>query len=350
MELRPERMNCPFCSRMAPTKSVAAPPWFAEERGVEVIIGCHCEACGLMLIDTDGDGSVEPGLQALFDGATTTERVFLAKTNLRWLDEVVYGSWIVRRLLEAHQAASSVLSGFGLANGEVVSSGGGIDHSNVLVLVDSPGGRFTVRVHAPDRNEATVRSEIYWLRQLKSEGLRVPSPVIGVDGSGLQEATIEAGSRFCTAYSWLPGDRLEAIPMEERSAELASSIGQALAEMHLLGLDPELPDWFSRPSYGSSDISGAEECGSDDALLRELDASSPRGLIHHEVGANNIIVHDREASFIDFTTLGWGPLVHDVITVAGEFCQSEMGMLLAAYDTVRPLTDAESTWIQQRLP
>jgi Ser/Thr protein kinase RdoA (MazF antagonist) len=269
----------------------------------------------------------------------------------RWFDDVVYASWMTQRLLEAHQASSAILVEFGLEDAKVVGSAGGIDHANVMVLVESPDGRQTIRVHASEASEARVRSEIYWLSRLGERiSVKVPEPLIGLDGSQMQTAQIDAGDRLCTAYSWLPGVRL-AEEMEQPSAMIAS-IGRALAEIHMCGTSPEVPQWFSRPEYDVSTTAGAESLSGDDAQLVALQESGQSyGLIHRELGHHNILVDAQEGvSFIDFTTLGWGFFVHDIGTVVRGLREDQWDVFFEAYQSVRALPAAELKWIDDRLP
>ena len=70
--------------------------------------------------------------------------VALGQTNRSWVDDVVYGSGMVRRLLESHEAATATLSGFALVDAAVVSSAGGIDHASVLRVGRASSGSLTV--------------------------------------------------------------------------------------------------------------------------------------------------------------------------------------------------------------
>lgn len=334
--------NCPFCRAPARTTWVNPPEWHTDE--ARQILRCACDAdCGAMLLDfEDRHPRIDASLQDLLDAATPSERAFLSGSNRNWVDEVVYGPYLVQRLLEAQRAAAVAVDAFGFDDARVVGSAGGLDHANVLVVLDVGDRRFTIRVHGRDAEHNVVRSEAFWLESLAERArARVPEPVSGLDGRYVQRVESSDGARFCTAYRWIDGEMLATVGDHERTPRTIAAIGETLGTLHRHTQACLFPDWFARPRYGIARIRQRAEADPDilarfAALEKNPDAF---GLVMHETGALSVILKDGHASLIDFRPFGWGYFLSDVAAIRRDLRPDERHVFLEAYRVTHALPD-----------
>ena len=345
---------CLFCGSIISSATVAAPEWHSADR--RPILQFRCEdKCGTMLLDTvKGSVELDPKMISLLNDASPEELEFLSTTNRTWIDGVVYGSWLIEELLYVYQIAAIAVSRFGFINAKILSTAGGVDHGNTLLFINASKGRFTLRVYAPDTEESHVLSEIYWLNSLNRDtNVSVPLPLCGLDGSEVHKISLEPGFRYCTAFNWIEGVRLEAIASSARSPEVIGSIGKNLAAMHNYAATCTLPTWFNRPEYGLARF--RQNLGPDPRekvrnILRRIEklgeSRNVFGLIHHETGSNNILINDNSSAFIDFRSFGWGYYFLDIVQVLRDLQPEESRFFLAAYQQERELAPNSSEMIE----
>jgi hypothetical protein len=117
-----------------------------------------------MLIDLEGKHSkIKSTVLELLNDVTQEELLFLSRSNSNWVDDVIYEPYMVQRLLEAQRAATIASDRFGFEDADVIGTAGGLDFSNILVMVEAGEGRFTIRVLGVEVEDNVVRSEAFWL-------------------------------------------------------------------------------------------------------------------------------------------------------------------------------------------
>jgi len=157
---------------------------------------------------------------------------------------------------------------------------------------------------------------------------------------------------------------LQGRDVEQPSLIQCEAIGQTLAKMHLasesfLANQPETTanprggEWRSQTAEAVMPLLSQEE----QALLQEAlnlqakcDESLPKGIIHADLFRDNVLFDgDNLGGFIDFYYACYDVLVYDLAIAANDWCVLEDGRfddarlsaLLNAYQSVRPLSEAE---------
>ncbi len=135
-------------------------------------------------MDLEGEHpKIESTVLDLLKGATQEELSFLSRSNSNWVDDVVYGPYLVQRLIEAQRYATLASDRFGFEDADVIGSAGGLDFAHVLVMVEAGERRFTI-LHGARVEENVVRSEAFWLNSLLREArANVPVPIRDLDGA-----------------------------------------------------------------------------------------------------------------------------------------------------------------------
>lgn len=336
---------CPFCGAMVPIEKVNAPKWHSADKRLILQYQCQ-DNCGTMLMDTVVGGlELDSRIVDLLNDASLEEMQFLSRNNRAWIDDVVYGPWLIGELLTAHRVAVGAIERFGFTDAHVFSSGGGLDHGNTLLVIETTKGRFTLRVYGANTEKSEVCSEVYWLNSLnRSANIRVPVPVRGLDGSQVQKVDFISGSRYCTAYDWIKGERLQAVSSSARTPQVIRGIGKNLAAMHNHAETCVLPTWFNRPTYGIVRLRqnlDTKPQGDKRHIIQQMEnlgeSRDVFGLIHYESGPCNILVNGNSVAFIDFRPFGWGYYLFDVASIMRDLQVEEREIYLEAYHQVRKL-------------
>ena len=150
--------------------------------------------------------------------------------------------------------------------------------------------------------------------------------------------------------------------VETPSPAQCRAVGVALAEMHIAGAtfpqrmdNPRGPAWWVATARAVESFMPAD----DAAMLRqEINFQDnhrfdhlPSGIIHADLFRDNVLMDgDKVAGFIDFYYACNDILVYDVAITTNDWCglpasdidPERARALLAGYQSVRPLTDAEA--------
>ncbi len=225
---------------------------------------------------------------------------------------------------------------------------------------DRNGGRRVLRIARPGyQSPEAIRSELWWVAQLREAGLDVPEPERGRDGEWVQTVSVPGvpEARKCVLLRWMSGRFLDAglrpIHLER--------LGRVIARVHEVGLALDLPADFSRQPWDPRGLLGpgahwgdtkdcvhlgegdrewaARESARVRALLESYGTGADRfGLIHADLHYGNILFHQGRPRLIDFDDCGLGFFAHDLMTPISNNDQPYARVsLLSGYSQVRPL-------------
>jgi homoserine kinase type II len=169
------------------------------------------------------------------------------------------------------------------------------------------------------------------------------------------------GNKAVALIEFLPG-----VSVSMPTVAQARAVGAALAQMHLAAAD------FAGSRANGMDLAEwqrlAQECGDDglrsidpplaDLIARELPALAaawpqglPRGVIHADLFTDNVLMlGDKVTGLIDFYFACTDTIAYDVAVTHAAWCFDNEGRnfapelsaaLLAGYESLRPLSDAE---------
>jgi Ser/Thr protein kinase RdoA (MazF antagonist) len=210
---------------------------------------------------------------------------------------------------------------------------------NAVFGVEDPktGDRFVIRVHRPGyQTEQTIRSEMQWMDALREADVYTPTPLAGIDGKKVQKVSVESvpQARLCSMLHWVDG-----IPLaEDNPTEAYHLLGQVNARFHRHIKTWKLPDGFQRQSWDENGMFGENPLWGHfkdlEALNKEqLDlmyqaravvlnrlekyGKGPDrfGLIHADLMAENILLHEGNPYVIDFDDSGFGWFMYDLATL-----------------------------------
>lgn len=235
---------------------------------------------------------------------------------------------------------------------------------NSVWRVDDQGAAFALRFHRPGyRSKAELNSELQWMAHLAEGGVLLPCPIPLPDGPLIAEVS----GHHVSVLTWLDGrpigasGNLDGISDPE---QLAFALGQQMTQMHDLTDAWTLPAGFSRPDWRREGLLGdaplwgafwqhphlktvqralllrARDAAFD--ALTEIEQDADQGLIHADLLAENIMIHEGQLSFIDFDDCAWGFRDFELATFLLKFLDQPYYPALrqglcAGYTTRRPV-------------
>jgi homoserine kinase type II len=241
--------------------------------------------------------------------------------------------------------------------GEVVAFRGiaeGVENSNYMLRTTA--GDFILTLYEKRVDPADLPWFLGLMEHLAVQGVTCPQPVHGRDGNALR---MLAG-RHAAITTFLPG-------VWPRRPQLAhcGPLGEALARFHAAGesyaprrvnglgpsgWQPLLERSLSRADEVAPGL-GAELSLVLDRLLAHWPRGLPEGQIHADLFPDNVFFLDQRISgLIDFYFAATDLLAYDLAICLNAWCFEQDGTfspargraLIVAYQTVRPLTEAEA--------
>jgi homoserine kinase type II len=249
---------------------------------------------------------------------------------------------------------TELVEDYGLATLES-SAGISAGSVNSNYLLETARGRHLLRVDEV-KGELDVKRELDLLLFLRRQGFACPQPV--ADRKGRYHR--ELGGKCATVYRWVDGRILTA---EQLDASHLEQVGRALAELHHAGraykkgienrfsyervteiyasVRDRLPAYFKRIVRTLDD--------EVDYLRHYLETKLPRGIIHGDLFADNLVFADEKlVAVLDFEAAARGRFVFDLATAVNALCFVGNGYdlkrfetLMAGYESLRPLSLAE---------
>ncbi len=240
--------------------------------------------------------------------------------------------------------------------GQAVSFKGiaeGVENSNYLLMTEQ--GRFILTLYEKRVDPEDLPFFLGLMNHLAAKGVRCPTPVSGRDGAALRELC----GRPAALISYLDG----VWPMRVQPFHCAA-LGKALAAMHLAGAGFEqrranalsLPGWRALLDrcVGDADQLRPGLAAALESELRTLEdtwpSDLPEGVIHADLFPDNVFFQGEVLTgLIDFYFACNDLLVYDIaiclnawcFEVDGAFNITKARQMLAAYRSVRPLSDGE---------
>lgn len=238
--------------------------------------------------------------------------------------------------------------------------------NSTVFRLDTASGRYALRLHRPGiRPEGHIRGELALLRDLHSQGLRVPEPVATSTGQDLLLDHDSDGSpRSYDLTRWLEGTvRRQRHGLDTTDAQ---RLGETLGDIHLASR--AFPCGLAeRPTFGDAvwvlteaTTDHLEAIASwispeDMALLEHVVSciqpalntlsSTERkpGAIHNDFILGNCLWHQGDLGVVDFADWGVGPYLYDLapmLTNIGDRPRMHEAFL-AGYDSRVPLSAAQ---------
>ena len=332
---------CPICEGEALRTSSEA-PW----------ISVNCVDCGRFRVKG-----------APFDLAS--ESRFLLSEHIRRIYSKggqvdLHGSGHLGYIIDSYHFASVAAEWVGL--GGTVRHSGGYDGASLLYVLESEEQMYSLRVYFPDSSENYIRSKYAWMRSLSAARIRVPEPLLLKDGDYLLnrekfEARKETHpqSQYCVIRTWLQGITFSELTDTSNRIELAFSLGQTVGKLVSNAKSFTCPSWFDRPRFDRIHLLSFlenhvdEDCqlvGDLRDLIDELGEDSESfGLIHSELGPQNVVLNGSDFGVIDFNRCGWGYYSASTYKAMSQALrEDEFPMFLRGYEEVLPLPPKFAEW------
>lgn len=241
---------------------------------------------------------------------------------------------------------------------------------NATFLLRAAGGlRRVLRINRPGYHPRThIVSELAWVQALQREtSVVTAAPYAGLDGEFVQHIWHPSvpEPRHCVLMAFLPGRE----PDDSNRIEAFAMLGEVTARLHqhIAGWRPPLPlrrhHWDFDAMVGARPLWGRWEDGlgmtpaKRRLLARLVSALRPRiaevgttrqrfGLIHADLRASNLLVHEGRVAVIDFDDCGFSWFIYD-LAAALSFIETHPDLpayidaWLAGYRKVRSLSRTE---------
>lgn len=234
----------------------------------------------------------------------------------------------------------------------------GVENSNFSLR--TTGGDYILTLYEKRVDPAELPWFLGLMAHLAGRGITCPQPVCGRDGNPLRRLA----GRHAAITTFLSG----VWPRRVRP-EHCAPLGRALAQLHLAGQGygatrdnalgpagwgPLLARAHDSIAATGGDAATVALCEELDAALAAILAGWPRGLpvghIHADLFPDNVFFLDGQLSgLIDFYFAATDILAYDIAICLNAWCfepdyqfnVTKARALLAAYEAVRPLSDAE---------
>ena len=228
----------------------------------------------------------------------------------------------------------------------------------MLFIVQTEAAQYTIRVYWPESSKEYIASKYLWMTALQEEtDLTLPRPIALQNGQIILEKDEKdfendtfPQARYCVMREWVSGETFKNLDDSARTPELITRYGQTVARMILHGSQFNTPDWFDRPKFGRLNL--------EDYLSSKASANLPRqneilkageellcildelgdgrdvfGLIHTELGSQNVLAKDGEIGIIDFNRCGWGYYFNSIQkAIDGALDKDDFSSFLAGYE------------------
>ncbi len=239
---------------------------------------------------------------------------------------------------------------------------------NSVYEISSGQNRVALRLHRQGyRKDSELVSELCWMAAAADAGISVPAPIPAKDGAVLQHIV---GVQV-DVLTWLAGKTMT-VCMPELTRDghemLFFVLGREMARLHeasdnwirppdfdrvhwdqdgLLGGNPHWDRFWENPDLTRSDRALFEEFRDvASAKLARIGASLEYGLIHADLGPDNVLVDDEKVRLIDFDDGGFGYRIFEIATSLHKHTDHKdfpafRNSLINGYHSVRALDLAE---------
>jgi len=246
---------------------------------------------------------------------------------------------------------------------------------NATFKVESNEGQlFALRININSpRTSENLKAEVSWVNHLFNDGrVRVAKPIASTQGDLFASVQQDNSARdlHCVLYSWLPGSELE----DEPELAQIKALGEAMAQMHIVARDFQLPADSNLPSldhvmWWTEDFLLSEKSVLDqnskdlvaqtlqviDTHIKSLYVGATPLVIHADLHGGNVLWDVNSLSVLDFDDSGIGLPAQDLATAIYYLDTPEQDEALReGYSSVAPLPemserDLEVFLIQRRI-
>ena len=231
---------------------------------------------------------------------------------------------------------------------------------NATFKVESNEGQlFALRININSpRTSENLKAEVSWVNHLYLDGrVRVAKPIPSNQGDLFASVQDVRSVRdlHCVLYSWLPGSELE----DEPELVQIKALGAAMAQMHVVARDFQLPDDSNLPSldhvmWWTEDFLLSEKSVLDqeskdlvgqtlqviDNHIKSLYVGSTPIVIHADLHGGNVLWDVNSLSVLDFDDSGIGLPLQDLATAIYYLDTPEQDEALReGYSSVAPLPE-----------
>lgn len=229
----------------------------------------------------------------------------------------------------------------------------GVENSNYLLATTK--GQYFLTLYEKRVDPRDLPFFLGLLDHLAARGINCPKPIHGRDGQAIRALAGKPAAVTTFLHGLWP---------RRTGVQHCGPIGRALAELHLAGHDFAIkrPNALSvagwRPLFDGSrahadDVAPglARELGDEiDFLEANWPGELPAGVIHADLFPDNVFfLHEKLSGLIDFYFACNDALAYDVAICLNAWCfepdrsfnTTKARAMIQAYDSVRPLNDAE---------
>jgi Ser/Thr protein kinase RdoA (MazF antagonist) len=248
------------------------------------------------------------------------------------------------------------------------------DYNATFKVASNDGQLFALRININSpRTSENLKAEVSWVNHLYKDGrVKVAKPIATSQGdlfASIQHDHV-ARDLHCVLYAWLPGSELE----DEPELIQIKALGEAMAQMHIVAREFELPANSNLPSldhvmWWTEDFLLSEKSVLDqeskdlvaktlhviDAHIKSLYVGATPIVVHADLHGGNVL-WDMDSLFVlDFDDSGIGLPVQDLATAIYYLDTPEQDEALReGYSNVAPLPemsegDLEVFLIQRRI-
>lgn len=216
--------------------------------------------------------------------------------------------------------------------------------NHVFRAIDSSGASVAIRLHRPGyRDDAQVRAELSYLRELRDAGIPVPEVVTTPDGDLFADVESGGHRRLVSVQRWVddaaPFGDVESVLAGRHSPEpeAFARIGKLLGRLHAAADRIGVPADFQRSAWNADGLVGAAPLWGDPLALPTLSGAERAaithatpvlharltalgtdrrifGVVHADATPENILESDGRFVLIDFDDFGTGWYVFDLVT------------------------------------
>jgi homoserine kinase type II len=229
----------------------------------------------------------------------------------------------------------------------------GVENSNYLLTTTK--GQYFLTLYEKRVDPKDLPFFLGLLDHLAARGINCPKPIHGRDGQAIRALAGKPAAVTTFLHGLWP---------RRTGVQHCGPIGRALAELHLAGHDFAIRRPNALSVAGWRPLFDGSRAHADDVapgLARELDAEIdfleanwprdlPAGVIHADLFPDNVFfLHEKLSGLIDFYFACNDALAYDVAICLNAWCfeadrsfnTTKARAMIQAYDSVRPLNDAE---------
>jgi Ser/Thr protein kinase RdoA (MazF antagonist) len=235
----------------------------------------------------------------------------------------------------------------------------------VYAIHTADNRRAVLRVHRLGyHSDASLRSELSWMRALEAAGMEVPKPIPSRAGNTFERVSCPElpEARQVDVFEWIPGRQLGSVDAglasdETEISSIYTLVGELAARMHNASGTWTAPADFTRHSWCEAGLAGESPLWGRFWELEALSASQRRllerlreevsrellafgkspdrfGLIHGDLVPENILIDAERLRIIDFDDAGFG---WHMFIRREPYYETARDALLAGYRRHRPL-------------